>query len=124
VSDLRSSDARRRAARRQLEARDGRACARCGDAIDAGETPSLGHVVARALGGSDALANLRLEHLICNQRAGVDRDRARIVAAASSSVFHSAAVAPTEPSAAWNGARIGTDKRTTVRFVLITREIR
>jgi hypothetical protein len=129
VSDLRTSDAARRAMRRYLEARDGRVCVRCGDAIDRGETPSIGHVIARALGGSDAPSNLRLEHLDCNRRAGVSRDRARLVTLADVNVamlhigspesarirvdgelgpvFQQARAPRAEPKSARNGARNG-----------------
>jgi len=82
-SDLRRSDGARRRMRAYLEARDGRGCGRCGDPIDPSETASLGHVTARAHGGSDDAANLRLEHLSCNQQAGAELDRARIVNAPS-----------------------------------------
>jgi len=58
--------------RAYLEARDGRVCGRCSDPIPSSETASIGHVLALALGGTDALANLRLEHLVCNMRAGAD----------------------------------------------------
>jgi hypothetical protein len=103
--------------RRYLEARDGRGCARCGDPIDRRETASIGHVIARALGGSDAAHNLRLEHLACNQAAGVDRTRARIVELADvTPVFLRGRIAPAEPSAARNGARIRAGKRTFVRI--------
>lgn len=71
--DLRSSDAARRAARAWLLAQYGRTCARCGDPIEAGETPHVGHVVSRSRGGTDAWSNLQLEHGLCNLRAG-DRD--------------------------------------------------
>ena len=116
--DLRSSDAARRAMRRYLEARDGRGCARCGDAIDRRETASIGHVIARSLGGSDAPDNLRLEHLSCNQSAGADRSRARIVELVdvAKPVFLGSRISPAEPSAAWNGARFPAGKRTSVRI--------
>ena len=75
---LRTSDAQRRRMRAYLVARDGRACGRCGDPIEL-ETPSLGHIVALAHGGTDDAVNLRLEHVRCNREAGADGDRARIV---------------------------------------------
>jgi 5-methylcytosine-specific restriction endonuclease McrA len=101
--------------RRYLEARDGRRCVRCGDEIDRRETASIGHVIARALGGSDAPANLRLEHLRCNQSAGVDRDRARTIELGDLvAVFSRARISPTEPKFSPNGARNGAIKRTSV----------
>jgi len=126
---LRSSDAERRRMRAYLEARDGRSCARCGDPFEAGETASLGHVIAVAHGGSDDASNLRLEHLACNREAGADDDRARIVqpiARESAQIrhdsrpvsqrarkYHGARCRP------WNGARTGANNRTSVRIRLI-----
>ena len=69
-SILRRSDAARRRMRRHLIERDGLTCARCGDPIER-ETPSLGHRIALANGGSDYASNLALEHIDCNRRAGV-----------------------------------------------------
>jgi 5-methylcytosine-specific restriction endonuclease McrA len=103
--------------RAYLEARDGRACGRCGDPIDRGETASIGHVVAVILGGSDAPDNLRLEHLRCNQSAGADRDRARVVEPADlEAVFHQARTCRADLRPARNGARNGPIKRTAVLF--------
>jgi hypothetical protein len=108
--------------RRYLEARDGRSCARCGDPIDRAETASIGHVIARAHGGSDGPENLRLEHLVCNQRAGADRTRARIVELEDLDAGLSGArILRGRAAAAWNGARNGTDKRTFVRFTAARR---
>jgi 5-methylcytosine-specific restriction endonuclease McrA len=70
--DLRTSDARRRRARAFLLIRDGRECGRCHEPIALTETPSIGHVLARANGGADSLDNLRLEHLRCNVNAGAE----------------------------------------------------
>jgi 5-methylcytosine-specific restriction endonuclease McrA len=103
---LRTSDAARRSVRRYLIARDGRACARCGDPIER-ETPSIGHIIAVSLGGSDTPENLRLEHLACNQRAGAEGARA---------VFQHDESPPADPSAARNGARKRRMNRTTVRY--------
>lgn len=80
MSILRTSSAARRSMRAYLIARDGLACRRCGDLIE-GEVPSIGHIRALALGGSDAPDNLGLEHLACNMRAGIGDAHARIVAA-------------------------------------------
>ena len=129
VSDLRTSDARRRRMRAYLLARDGRGCGRCGDPIDESETPSLGHITARVHGGSDAAANLRLEHLDCNRNAGAERDRARVVNANPRSlegdrlrVFSTGGDSSALPRRPWNGARIRPNYRTSVRFRLIAPE--
>lgn len=133
--DLRTSDAARRAMRRYLEARDGRGCGRCGDPIDRRETASIGHIVARARGGSDGPGNLRLEHLSCNQRAGADdgdgRDRALVrdamlaylveldegaggpLALAGPGLSEGAHLSG-RAAAAWNGARNRAGNRTIV----------
>jgi hypothetical protein len=103
--------------RRYLEARDGRTCGRCGDPIDRTETASLGHVTARAHGGSDSSANLRLEHLVCNQRAGADRDRAREIELGDvGAIFYRARIAPAEPPPRGMVPGIGPGSRTFVRF--------
>jgi hypothetical protein len=103
--------------RRYLEARDGRSCARCGDEIERAEVASIGHVIARAHGGSDAPGNLRLEHLTCNLRAGADRTSARIVELEDLDAgFSGARISRGRAAAAWNGARNGTVKGTSVRF--------
>lgn len=61
----------------------GTTCSICGGSIDLTirapdpRTPSIDHVVARAIGGSDDPANLRIAHLWCNQakhlRRGIER---------------------------------------------------
>lgn len=62
--------------RRVLLERDGNACGRCGLTIDVGldgmapDGPTIGHIVPAAEGGTDDLANLRLEHRRCNLAAG------------------------------------------------------
>jgi 5-methylcytosine-specific restriction endonuclease McrA len=73
-----------RTARRQVVARDGAVCRRCGKPIDltlSGRHPmglTLGHIVAVAEGGSDELANLAPEHHRCNLGAGDVAPRARV----------------------------------------------
>src|SRR5262245_5342199 len=69
----------RRRLRGYLLARDGAMCGRCGDPFGAREPADVGHVVPRARGGTDAPANLRLEHVRCNRAARADGERARIV---------------------------------------------
>lgn len=55
--------------------RDGPACARCTRLVDIGLSglhphgPTLGHRVAVAAGGTDAIDNLQLEHRVCNLNA-------------------------------------------------------
>jgi hypothetical protein len=105
VSSLRTSDAARRRMRRHLIARDGLACARCGDPIER-EVPSIGHRIALANGGTDYESNLGLEHLDCNRRAGTagffsDPDIAR------------------QSTAAPNGAQNRPIRRTRARVRLI-----
>jgi 5-methylcytosine-specific restriction endonuclease McrA len=112
---IRSSQQQRVRMRAYLLERDGRTCMRCGDPIDPRETPSLGHIRARARGGSDEPGNLRLEHLVCNQRAGVNSDarpRAR-------AVFYSAEIAATEPTVASIGRRSGRMPASRVRYAEI-----
>jgi hypothetical protein len=115
--------------RAYLEARDGRGCGRCGDPIEPGETPSIGHVIALAHGGSDVAANLRLEHLACNRDAGADGDRARIVEPvrigdnvhsidAWRAVFQRTPRLLGTTRRPWNGARSEANNRTIVRFRL------
>ena len=54
----------------------GTRCAKCGEPIEMAikhphpMSPSIGHQLPRSRGGSDAIENLRLEHLRCNERAG------------------------------------------------------
>ena len=76
---LRTSDHQRRQTRALLLARDGPGChaTRCihPDGRRADPFPaawSVGHIRPVAHGGSDALPNLRLEHLACNQAAGAN----------------------------------------------------
>jgi len=71
---LRTSDWQRHRTRQLLLARDGPGC-RADVCISPGGRDalpawSIGHVYPLSLGGSDALANLRLEHLVCNVHAG------------------------------------------------------
>ena len=61
------------------------ACGRCGRPVDTGLSsrnpmgPTVGHIVAVAAGGTDALSNLRIEHWRCNARANQpEAMRARI----------------------------------------------
>lgn len=62
--------------RRILRDRDGDLCGRCVTPIDfnvdgmAPDGPTIGHVIPAADGGTDELANLRLEHRRCNLAAG------------------------------------------------------
>jgi hypothetical protein len=64
--------------RMQLVTLHGWVCGRCGDPIDPKAPPSaprglsIGHVVARANGGTDHPSNLRPEHLACNREAGAE----------------------------------------------------
>jgi len=64
--------------RMQLVTLHGWVCWRCGDPIDPQSAPSsplglsIGHVVARANGGTDHPSNLRPEHLACNREAGAE----------------------------------------------------
>ena len=57
-------------------------CAKCGQRIDltlrhpAPGSLSIGHQLPRARGGSDAIENLRPEHLHCNTAAGARITRA------------------------------------------------
>lgn len=57
-----------------LAARDGMACAICGELVDMTFrvpdplSPSVDHIVSRADGGSDDPSNLQLAHLTCNHR--------------------------------------------------------
>lgn len=59
-----------------LRERDGDRCGRCGELIDFARGgmdpagPTLGHIIPAVDGGSDELANLRLEHRACNLSAG------------------------------------------------------
>ena len=115
---LRSSQAQRVRMRAYLLARDGRGCARCGDPIDARETPSIGHVLALAHGGTDEPRNLRLEHLACNVDAGADGDRARVVEAG----FSIEAGPSDRPLRLVKRCPNPANNRTTVRFRLIAPE--
>jgi hypothetical protein len=123
VTDLRTSDAARRRMRAYLQARDGRGCKRCGDPIDRGETASIGHVIARAYGGSDAAHNLRLEHLTCNLRAGADRDHIvrekSNTKSASIAVFHPERNCAAPPTAVSNGAGSGANRASVTRYRLM-----
>jgi hypothetical protein len=105
--------------RRYLLARDGPACRRCGDPIEH-ETPSLGHIIAIAEGGTDSPGNLGLEHLRCNQSAGAHRDRAILIRAsrAAEAVSLLGGTRRTEPTAARNGARNGKPTGTIIRIAL------
>lgn len=60
-------------------ARDGTACAICGDPLDRhlrdplhGKYITFDHIIPRRDGGSDALTNLRLAHRRCNELRGND----------------------------------------------------
>lgn len=59
-----------------LGQRDAWTCGRCGEFVNRELAypdpwmPSFGHVTPVSRGGLDSLDNLRLEHLICNVRAG------------------------------------------------------
>lgn len=57
----------KRRRRKALIALYGPHCWLCNREI-VGEEPTIDHVVPRALGGSHALANLRLAHALCNRR--------------------------------------------------------
>ena len=66
--------------------RDGGICGRCTRPINPylhGYLPlalTIGHIIPRALGGSDGWDNLRAEHRVCNLAAGAAVDvRARYV---------------------------------------------
>lgn len=57
--------------------RDGGICQLCGTPTDILEhrgrhpsAPTVGHVIAVSMGGSDRLSNLQLEHYGCNSAAG------------------------------------------------------
>jgi hypothetical protein len=83
---LRTSDAHRRATRLSLLVRDGPGCRaqQCVHphgryALDPGTPWSIGHIRPVSLGGGDGLANLRLEHLACNVRAGATYPRATVM---------------------------------------------
>ncbi|HEV8282335.1 MAG TPA: hypothetical protein VGQ02_10770 [Candidatus Limnocylindrales bacterium] len=60
--------------------RDGPYCGRCQRYVDTElpgtdpRGPSIGHRYPVALGGTDHMTNLRLEHLRCNQSAGARID--------------------------------------------------
>lgn len=70
-----------------IVARDGNNCRRCGLPVDLTLSglnrlgPTIGHIIAAALGGTDALANLGLEHRMCNLAAGARRDPPRALIA-------------------------------------------
>ncbi|WP_374199119.1 HNH endonuclease signature motif containing protein [Actinotalea ferrariae] len=51
-------------------------CARCGRPITLAMKWDVGHILDRALGGSDDLTNTRPEHSRCNQAAGGQRGAA------------------------------------------------
>jgi 5-methylcytosine-specific restriction endonuclease McrA len=78
MSSLRRSSQARRVVHRQLLELYGAMCWRCGEPIE-GEAGEIGHRIAAARGGTDELANLGLEHRLCNNRAGAGPVRARIV---------------------------------------------
>ncbi len=63
----------------RLMARDGEVCSICGEALDravrdhhADRYITFDHIVPRAAGGTDAVANLRLAHQLCNNQRGND----------------------------------------------------
>lgn len=63
----------------KLMARDGQACALCDEPLDRHlRDPkheryiTFDHITPRAMGGTDALANLRLAHRRCNELRGCD----------------------------------------------------
>jgi 5-methylcytosine-specific restriction endonuclease McrA len=81
----------RRARRKRiaaLRARDGDNCWRCnrpmrfGAPFNRGKAATVEHVLARALGGTDDLGNLRLCHIGCNRHLGTappeQKERMRI----------------------------------------------
>ena len=45
-------------------------CGKCGNVVTAEMTWTVGHIVDRALGGSDHISNTWPEHALCNFRAG------------------------------------------------------
>ena len=74
------------ARKRKLAARDGMVCWLCDKTMAslAKVHCSVDHFTPRSLGGSDAMANLRLTHPLCNKVRGnilgVDEARARVAA--------------------------------------------
>lgn len=68
-----SRQSSRRAAKlRRLVERDGLVCWICGSAIDPNlprqdrQGGSLDHLIPRSLGGANAVENLKLAHVVCN----------------------------------------------------------
>lgn len=117
ASPLRNSEAASSAMRAYLLARDGRACGLCGDPIPSRETPSIDHIIAVALGGSDEPSNLRLTHLVCNQRAGVTGSLApRASSSSSSSPFSNGARALAKSPRLHEAVPESGLKRTIVRY--------
>ena len=55
--------------RRRIYLRDEGVCGRCGKHVPYDDY-DLGHIIARAHGGTHGDANLRVEHRACNRRAG------------------------------------------------------
>lgn len=67
--------------------RDGPTCRRCGGWVDVTmsglmpDGPTLGHIIPRSKGGTDALGNLGIEHRRCNLAASDRRDPPRALIA-------------------------------------------
>ena len=64
----------------RIRARDGDKCCHCGEAIDFGlcdadhpRSASVEHIIPKARGGSNLLANLALAHRVCNISRGDKR---------------------------------------------------
>ena len=72
-----------RRVQRSLRARDGDRCGICLHLMDFeaepgnDDSPSIDHVIPRSAGGTNALANLRLTHVRCNNERGANERGAR-----------------------------------------------
>jgi 5-methylcytosine-specific restriction endonuclease McrA len=76
------------AARMLVRMRDGHGCHICGEYVDERrphgdpKQSTLDHIVESAAGGSSDIANTRLAHKACNEKRGVEFNRAKQRAAA------------------------------------------